>query len=528
MLSRAPKRRNERRFVTSDRAISALVFIGLLTLYIAVSRQVCVAYDAQAMVAVGRNLVDHFTLRTTGALKDYYHLNTPYSQYGIAVSVLVVPLYALSKVVGHQDLLISLLNPVLVASTAVAVYYIGRALHWRKSAAVLAAVGFGVCTMALQSTTEVLSEPGVALCEALMVLAVVRWRSGWRWAPLLLGVASAVVVQFREDSAFTVWLGLLAVPLFVPWQAIIRRRNVVLFALPVVMTLGFFIWYNYLRWGKLFVSSYNGQGFHTPLGLGLEGLVLSPGKSFFVFNPVAILGAVGLVLLLWRDRPLAVLCLVLTIPRLFFFAKWDAWEGGVTWGPRFLMPVVFLFVLAAVEVLNATTRRSFSWAAARASFVVLVLVSVPVGFLSVRVPYEQWWQTVENPQLRAQFEGGGSLLRHPAARTSLRDPVMDSLDFTVKASPLRGNLLLIEKGKAEMAPKIWRTKDSAVGWLLLCFSGCWLSGAAVFALREGSADRGEPDDAADFNRRATNVTDPTPLFVKALEGETSAVGGVSS
>ena len=70
--------------------------------------------------------------------------------------------------------------------------------------------------MALWYTVELLSEPGVTLCELMIVLGLVRWRQGSRMAPLLVGVAAGLAVQFRPDSLFTVWVGLLAVPFFVP------------------------------------------------------------------------------------------------------------------------------------------------------------------------------------------------------------------------------------------------------------------------------------------------------------------------
>ena len=95
----------------TDLLIAGCVFGGLFFVYLAVSRHEFVAYDAMSMVAVATNLTNHFTLNTVGAFDDYYHLSTPYSPYGIGVSILVAPFYALSKLFGNEMLLVSLVNP---------------------------------------------------------------------------------------------------------------------------------------------------------------------------------------------------------------------------------------------------------------------------------------------------------------------------------------------------------------------------------------------------------------------------------
>ena len=53
--------------------------------------------------------------------------------------------------------------------------------------------------MALWSTTELLSEPGVTLCVVVVVFGLVRWRLGRPWAPILVGVGAACAIQFRSE-----------------------------------------------------------------------------------------------------------------------------------------------------------------------------------------------------------------------------------------------------------------------------------------------------------------------------------------
>lgn len=461
-----------------DTVVVSLVGLGLFAVYLAASRHTYVAYDASVMAAVTKNLVNHGTLRTTGALNDYLHLSTPYSSYGLGLSLVAVPAYVVSKVVGHEMLLFSLVNPVLSMLTAVIVYMIGRAMGWARSLAVLATVAYGLLTMALQATTEFLSEPGVTLCIAVMVLALLRWRAGSRLAPLLFGLGLGAAIQFRSDSLITVGVATLAVPLFVGLGSVVDRRNILMVGIPIAASVVGLAWYDQWRYGKPFVTTYHGQGFHTPLGRGLEGLLFSPGKSLFLYDPLAVLGVVGLVVLVRRDRALAVLFALLIVPRVIFFAKWDAWYGGVTWGPRFLMPIVFIFVIGAVEVLHDTARRTGAGMAARATFMALALLSVPVSFISVRVPYELWWVTTAVP---IQME-------HPSELGML----LDRDNFTVDGSPLRGAWWLWTHGRADMAPAAFRSKPP-VGGILLLVAGGGALGAAGYVARRRPQDDLAPD-----------------------------------
>jgi hypothetical protein len=339
--------------------------------------------------------------------------------------------------------------------------------------AVFAAATFGLLTMALQSTTELFSEPAVALCVVILVWAILRWRNEWRSAPLAIGLTSAVVIQFRSDSILTVLIGLLALPLFVSWDEIRKLRNVAAMFVPVLLSLAFLAWYNDLRFHSIFVFGYNGQGFHVPIGRGLEGMLFSAGKSIFVFNPIALLGLVGLVIFLLRDRPVGVLFLLLIVPRTIFFAKWDSWDGGVAWGPRFLDPVVALFAIAAVEVLVAT-RNARTWRIlARIAFGVLALASLGVSYLSVRVPYEQWFDTLQTPALRAHYDGG-HLVPHPNEPGA----VSNAFDFTFEGSQVVGNIDLLENRAAIMAPWSFWGDRAAGGWALL-LAGLLMTGAAA-------------------------------------------------
>jgi hypothetical protein len=469
----------------SDRIIAGLLFVGSLLVYVAVSRHKYVAYDASSMVGVTHDLVDHFSLQASPGFYDYLHLSTPYSPYGLGVSIIAVPFYALSKLTGNEMTILSMINPLIVATSVVFCYAIGRCLQWKDSLAVLAAVAFSILTMTLQSTTELFSEPAVGLCIAILVWGCLKWRVQWKPGPIVIGLAAGAVIQFRADSILTVWIGLLALPLFVPWRTILRPINLCALCIPPAVSLVALGAYNYVRWQSVLQFSYNGEGFHSPLSRGIEGFLFSPGKSLFVFNPLALLGVVGLGVLVYHNRAIGALFLLLIVPRLLFFAKWDSWQGGVDWGPRFLMPIVMVLVIAAVEVLHRTARHSIGGIAARGAFVVLSFASLGVSFVSVRVPYEQWVQVLYSPALSAPFDQGRPLVPDRARP----DGVGNAYDFTLRASQIRGEVDLLQRGQAKMAP-VFFGNDALIGWVVLSVG---VSALVAAGLRAIGSDRSRAD-----------------------------------
>ncbi|HEY2747005.1 MAG TPA: hypothetical protein VGL86_20420 [Polyangia bacterium] len=92
---------------------------------------------------------------------------------------------------------------------------------------------------------------------------------------------------------------------------------------------------------------------------GLDGLVLSTGKSLFLYAPVLLLAPSAL-LRLWRThRAEAQLVLAVAAAVLLAAAARDDWHGDPTWGPRRAVPLVPLALeaIALAWSARATERR---------------------------------------------------------------------------------------------------------------------------------------------------------------------------
>jgi hypothetical protein len=204
-------------------------------------------------------------------------------------------------------------------------------------------------------------------------------------ASLLLIAAAAVILTARDDEAVPlpraliagallgacVWVRfthLVAVPAFVvalmlPHVGRGWRSAVVLAGVVSMAALGLLA-YNHSIWGHPLDMGYpaTAEGrpilvFTTPWYRALYGMLLSPGKSLFLFAPPVVSALVALPRLRSRDGRAFALAVLMPAAYLLFFMRYTQWEGGYCVGPRYLLPVVPLLCLALAPGLAQGTRR---------------------------------------------------------------------------------------------------------------------------------------------------------------------------
>ncbi|MFI5120116.1 MAG: hypothetical protein ACHQM4_06860 [Thermoanaerobaculia bacterium] len=92
--------------------------------------------------------------------------------------------------------------------------------------------------------------------------------------------------------------------------------------------------------------------FWSPLGHGLFGLTLGPGRGLLFFAPLVVPAVFA-----WRRQTSAARILTLGMPCVLalVIARWFVWNGGSCWGPRYLLAA--LPVLAAPAVLAPRALR---------------------------------------------------------------------------------------------------------------------------------------------------------------------------
>jgi hypothetical protein len=173
-----------------------------------------------------------------------------------------------------------------------------------------------------------------------------------RWTLILSGAAFGGAISVRTASAvylpaFIIYFMVDTLNERTEFKAIAHSiaRKVAQFSAGILPFVGLLLWHNYLRFHNIWQTGYEGQGFTTPLSVGLAGFLLSPGRSLFLFSPLVALGIISL----WRLREnwpaITAFIITASIVALVFYGMWWSWHGGWCWGPRFLVPLVpFLIV----------------------------------------------------------------------------------------------------------------------------------------------------------------------------------------
>jgi hypothetical protein len=475
-----------------DLLLAGLVAVGLLALCVAVQRGRVPSYDGKIAYATAR-AITHGRLHILPA-DDSFKTNLPYSHYGIGMPLVILPLYLVQRALGMApDLVVTLASPLLLAAAGGVTYLIGRELAWSRRASLCAAVASVALTQGLQISQELFSEPGIALCTGLLILGVLRWRAGGAGGaagPWLAGTGVGGALLFRSDSAALVGVGLLLLPVFVPWRRLLaERRKWAGLILPVLLAVAWTAWYAQLRDGSPVPKVYGGT-FTTPLLTGLYGLLLSHGKSLFVYNPFLILAIPGAVLLWRRDRAASALLVVLAVVRPPFYARWSAWYGGVTWGPRFLMPTAVPLSLLAVEAVSAFWRLPWVRLPLRAVAVAvvagLVAASVVVSLLSIWVPYGAAWTSAMTPPAGSKLRG--------AALQQVLDRQLHAYLYSFHDSSIGYNLRRVVRHQNRFFPLIhFAGGAEPIGVLALAVAV--LAPLAAWGLA-GRHDRAPPDELA--------------------------------
>jgi hypothetical protein len=340
------------------------------------------ATDEEQLFAVAESLLTRGSF-VIGTAEDG---RPRYSIYGPAQPVLATPLLALGRAVAAlfppegyalvTRAAVSWFNPLVTAATGGLLALAALRLGYGAWPAAGVALIYGLATFAWPHSKSFFSEPlAAALTFASFVVALgARRPVSLSFSGLLAGLACAVKIQAGLALPF---LGL-----WVLWSARERAgwgstlRAGLAWGLGALLGLGALALYQWALFGDPLRSGYGSTGGVTailtnPLGEGLYGLVLSPGKGLIWYAPPLLLLPAGLALLWRRDRGVAALCGAITLATLLFYAKLIFWHGDGAWGPRYLNMALPFMALPLVALLAAGRP-------ARLALLLTLALAVPV------------------------------------------------------------------------------------------------------------------------------------------------------
>lgn len=197
------------------------------------------------------------------------------------------------------------------------------------------------------------------------------------------------------------------------------------------------LWFNELRMGSPFLPAemhpQNAivQPGGIPLHVGVAGLLISPGKSIFLFSPVLLLAAAAMPRMLRAARSQAWLVLAVLILFLAAHGSVPVWHGDWGWGPRYAVFILPILWLPAIFVLDPDRAGRGS----RHAIAAIVAASLAVQATAVIINWQYRYQLIHidgrlDPQtpwrLDNQLTDGlrgaaGNLARMAGADVPVRD-----------------------------------------------------------------------------------------------------------
>ena len=209
----------------------------------------------------------------------------------------------------------------------------------------------------------------------ILALPTLGWKSLSAYAPepkgkpkkIISQAVSAVQGTFKAAVALvrSAWEG--------PGESRSSCLRYCLFFAVVTVGIALSMAYNDLRFGSWFddgkITKAYPPLFGNPLA-GLSTLLISPGKSVFLYSPTLVLGILG-IRQLWRRAPELATAVVMASVTLVLFISLIACAGGDwCWGPRYLTPLLPLWALAFPFIPEFKFKRGLVFAIVLLGFVV--------------------------------------------------------------------------------------------------------------------------------------------------------------
>ncbi len=324
-----------------------------------------------------------------------------YSCYGIGWSVLAAPAYVIGKYMGNPEGAVSLMNQIFGAASAVLVFFFSISLGYSLTTSVFVSLFYGLGTIAwplskhpFDHTTETFF-----ILLSVFFLCIYQFRSKLPY--LLSSALSLGIALLVRYTAILIIPALFLMLIFYSSRrkdarstAVIALKRMALFSAALMPFIGLALWYNYYRFGSVFETGFSlitaraGKDFFlafaaTPLLTGLTGLLISPGKGFFFYSPVAALFFFSIKSFATEHREAAIGFILMIVAYLLFHAKFGHWSGDWAWGPRYLLAITPFFIIPTAELISRAEGRGKSLLRSFLSTIFLASLLVQIAAVSV-------------------------------------------------------------------------------------------------------------------------------------------------
>ena len=369
----------------------------------------------------------------------------PIATGGIGAPVAGLPGLAIGKAVAAlvparwddvvERLFVGFTNSLITAAIAAVLFLCARLLGADRRQAVVLSLVFALGTMAWpHAKTLLLTEPLAALLVLTAVYFAFRATAerSLRWAAAAGAFSTLAGMARLSTLLFVIPIGAYVVLRAFPPRKL-RPAALATAAFTAGATVGLLLpaVANWWRAGSPTDAGYTTVPLNGDAWEGLYGLLLSPGKSIFLYAPVVAIAVAALPLALRRRPAETTLLTTIVAANLILFARFPSWHGDNAWGPRYLHITLPLMVLLVVPALSGHRWRQ--------AVVIAGTIGVLVNSLGAMVYFNQYFVFAQRA-LHAPTVGDSAYL--------------DPMHFDVQWSPIVGHVKLLDDSAAGTADDI--------------------------------------------------------------------------
>lgn len=283
-------------------------------------------------------------------------------------------------------LILGKISASIFSAVSVAFVFLSAKEFLNSKMALLLTVLYGLGTSTLSISSQSLwqhaaSQMFLACCMYLLI----KGQKNQRFLP-----TCGLFLGFAALSRFP---NLIIALFFFVYIFLFQRKAILSFIKYSVPPFLFFVWYQINYSGNLFFHGYEAVGeianFNNSFLKGLTGLLIAPSKGLFIYSPIFIFSIWGIIISWKKNLRILMFFSVLIVAYMSFVAKWSAWHGGWSYGPRMLADVTPFLAILLVPILKE--RKILSNSFHKSAFIVAVSLSVYIHLLGVTVGNFSWY-----------------------------------------------------------------------------------------------------------------------------------------
>jgi hypothetical protein len=262
-------------------------------------------------------------------------------------------------------------NILICTAIAVVVYLYALTLGYRPIVGVVAALMLGLGTILWPYSKTFFREPLACLFILLAALSMERWRSSrYRSIKFFLASVITLAAAFLAKEAVIFALPALVIIVAPAMHFPKRLLNLVLilfaaFAAVFILSTIFAASLPFpTLYARLAILFHRSPDQIATIHRAFHSYLLSIGGSIWGTSPMLLLAIPGLIILYRQSEyryPLSITVIVLGFALGYAVLRGDHWFGGLSWPPRFLIPVIPFVMLGTLPILDRVLRVVSRW-----------------------------------------------------------------------------------------------------------------------------------------------------------------------